>query len=114
MMAEITGKLGQPARGHEAGEPVSQRRPEGPRHDSSLWLLESRLDRAQGLDEHIADLVAYAEARREAFDELSRDCEVDISCGVFSGDDAQGGFTFEPSLSRRLADLQLPVVFDIY
>jgi hypothetical protein len=33
---------------------------------------------------------------------------------VFSGDDAQGGFELDPSLTSRLSDLQLPVEFDIY
>jgi hypothetical protein len=39
---------------------------------------------------------------------------MDMFCGIFTGSNGQGGFTFEPELSRRLADLALPVVFDLY
>ena len=63
---------------------------------------------------HIAELVAFAEANREALETLRPECEIDIFCGVFSGDGAQGGFTFAPALSKRLSDLQLAVAFDVY
>jgi hypothetical protein len=33
---------------------------------------------------------------------------------VFADPDAQGGWVFQIDLVRRLADLQLPVLFDLY
>ena len=39
---------------------------------------------------------------------------MDIFCGIFSGTDAQGGFTIDTEQLRRLADLQLDVTFDLY
>jgi hypothetical protein len=66
------------------------------------------------LDEHIDELVVFAEIHRDALDSLRADCSIDIFCGVFSGEGAQGGFALEPSLTRRLSDLQLAVEFDLY
>ena len=58
--------------------------------------------------------MTFAETHRLALDSLRADCRIDIFCGLFSGDDAQGGFTIEPSLSQRLSDLQLAVAVDVY
>ena len=58
--------------------------------------------------------MAAAEARTAALEALRDKCRIDIFCGVFSRDGAQGGFTVEPQLSARLAALSLPVGFDVY
>jgi hypothetical protein len=79
-----------------------------------MWSRESGLDRSSPLDEHIEELVAFAETNSETIDSLRTECDIDIFCGLFSGDDAQGGFTIEPTLSARLAELRLPVSIDIY
>jgi hypothetical protein len=79
-----------------------------------MWLLESTLDRARPLDQHIEEIAAFVEAHQQAVDSLRDQCVIDIFCGLFSGDGAQGGFTIEPALSGRLADLRLPVGIDIY
>lgn len=108
--ADLEARLGEPTRGHDIGDPVSPRLPDSPKRPHAYWTLESSIERTRPLDE----LVTFAEKNRDALDSLSPDCKMDISCGVFSGVDAQGGFSLEPSLSRRLSDLHLAVVFDIY
>jgi hypothetical protein len=50
----------------------------------------------------------------DALSSLGDLCEVDIFCGVFTEEDAQGGFVLDPELSRRLAELGLAVVVDVY
>jgi hypothetical protein len=110
---ELEARLGEPTRGHDIGDPVSRRRPDSPKRRHAYWTLESSIERTRPLDEHIDELLAFAEKRRDVFASLRRDCKMDIFCGVFSGVDAQGGFSLEPSVSRRLGELQLPVVFDI-
>jgi hypothetical protein len=59
-------------------------------------------------------LVEFAEPRIDQLGRLRPECSIDVFCGIFSGDHAQGGFEFEPALMLRLADLELAVVFDIY
>jgi hypothetical protein len=110
---ELRTRLGEPTSGYKAGEPVSTRRAM-PERDAALWILDSGLARSQRLDEHVAVLVEALEARADAIEDVRRACDIDIFCGVFSTDDAQGGFTFEPDLTGRLARLRVPVVFDIY
>jgi hypothetical protein len=73
----------------------------------------SALEEAAALDRHVSELLDYIDANREGFQTIREHCEIDIFCGIFSGPD-QGGFTFEPELSRRLADADLAVGFDIY
>lgn len=113
-LAEITRRLGEPTRGWDIGEPVTLRYPDAPLRKRSVWSLESRLDERTPLDAHVAPLLDFAESRRAELDELRDECWIEIFCGVFSGEDAQGGFAFEPELLTRLADLGVPVVFDMY
>jgi hypothetical protein len=59
--------------------------------------------------------VAFAESRRSELEALRPSCRsIDTFCGVFADPDAQGGWVFQIDLVRRLADLQLPVLFDLY
>ncbi|MGI5504360.1 DUF4279 domain-containing protein [Lentzea sp. CA-135723] len=111
MLAELVAALGEPDHGYDIGDPVSRRRTDGPRRTMSHWSLSSRAERTSPLDEHVAELVAFVEGRRREFEALGGD--VDIFCGVFTADDAQGGFTFTTDLMRRLAELDLEVTFDL-
>ncbi|GLY53760.1 DUF4279 domain-containing protein [Lentzea sp. NBRC 102530] len=113
VLAELVAALGEPARGHDIGDPVG-RLPDGARRTMSYWSRAGRAERTSPLDEHIAELVAFVEAHRREFDALRGDVEIDIFCGVFTADDAQGGFTLTVDLMRRLAELELEVGFDVY
>lgn len=107
---ELVKALGEPTVSRAADDPVRQR---GPKREQSLWRLESRLDENAPLDQHIAALLDAIDAHRDGFDAIRQYCEIDIFCGIFSGG-GQGGFTMEPDLTRRVADLGLAVGFDIY
>jgi hypothetical protein len=113
-LAELTEALGSASKGYDRGDLVSRRIPDGKRHQRAGWFLESEARRVKRLEDQIEDLVAFVEERRETFDALAPRVEKDIFCGIFSGQSAQGGFTLEPALLRRLADLGLEVVFDLY
>ena len=113
-LVELEAQLGKPTEGHEIGDPVSRQRPDGSRHQQAYWGLKSSIERTVRLDEHIDELLAFAEGHRDALDSVRASCSIDIFCGVFTGETGQGGFTFEPAISQRLGDLQLPVGFDVY
>jgi hypothetical protein len=110
---ELTRALGEPTKSHDAGDPVSRHRPNSTRHKTALWLLESGIDETAPLDQHIAALLDRIDARRADFDAIRQECEIDIFCGIFSDGD-QGGFTLEPDIIRRLAEVGLALGFDIY
>ena len=111
--AELTARLGEPSTSYERGDPVSSR-PGASTRRRAMWCVESGLDRSRTLDEHLATIADRVEERHEAFESIRDRCDIDVFCGIFSGDDGQGGFVIEPSLSDRLARFRLPVVFDIY
>ncbi len=113
-LAELTARLGEPTRGKDIGEPVTLRRPDAPLRKATHWGLTSTAERSEPLDVHVAEILDFAESHRGELDALRAQCDICIWCGVFSGEDAQGGFTFDPALNRRLADLALEVVFDLY
>jgi Domain of unknown function (DUF4279) len=113
-LRDLTAALGSPTTGHDRGEPASRSNPDGPKRGQASWLLESKGRRARPLEDQIEELVAFAEEHRKAFEALAPMLERRIVCGVFSGEHAQGGFILGPGLLRRLADLDLPVVFDLY
>lgn len=110
---ELTARLGEPSESYERGDPVSSR-PGASTRRRAMWRIESGLDRSRTLDEHLLALADFVEERQEAFESIRDRCDIDIFCGIFSGDDGQGGFVIQPSLSDRLARLRLPVAFDIY
>ena len=113
-LADLIAVLGSPSDSYDRGDSVSLRNPDGPKRQRAYWSLESEGGRARPLEDQIDDLVTFAEQRQEAFAAFMPRVERRIFCGVFSGNDAQGGFTLEPALLRRLADLKLEVVFDLY
>ena len=113
-LADLTAALGSPSAGHDHGDPVSRRKPGATKRRGATWILESEGPRVRLLEDQIEDLVMFSEEHRGAFDALAPRPERHIFCGVFSGTNAQGGFALEPALMRRLADLDLVVVFDLY
>ena len=113
-LAELKARLGEPTTGKDIGEPVTLRRPDAPLRKHTHWGLESTAKRSEPLHVHIVEILDFADAHRAELDGLRGECYICISCGVFSGEDAQGGFVLDPELNRRLADLALDVVFDVY
>ncbi|MFS8105222.1 DUF4279 domain-containing protein [Lentzea alba] len=113
-LADLVAALGESTDGHDIGDPVSRRRPDGALRAGAQWALTSSAQRTSPLDEHVAELVAFIEARSREIDALGDKVQIDVFCGVFTGDDAQGGFTLEADLMRRLSALNVDVVFDLY
>jgi hypothetical protein len=78
------------------------------------WILEADDgDGSRPLVEQVTELVNFLEANQEAFDGLGDRVFRDLWLVLVSGE-AQGGFTFSPELLRRLANLEIEVVFDLY
>jgi hypothetical protein len=114
LLGDLVAALGEPSDGFSVGDRASPRLPEstGKRHTS--WNLKSKASRDRPLEQQIAELAIFLEEHREALAAIRADVDVDIFCGVFTGDGAQGGFDLDEGLLRRLADLEVVVVFDIY
>src|SRR6266576_497253 len=90
-LAELIAVLGDPSDGHDVGDAISSRLPERTREEAR-WGLKSTVERTSPLDEHIDELVTFAEDRRDLLARLRADCEIDIFCGVFTSDNINGGF----------------------
>jgi hypothetical protein len=112
-LARLTAVLGEPANGYDRGERISLRMPPERRRPRTLWTHIPEGGTTADLSDLVERLVAFMERRRAAFALLAPDIERDIFCGVFSGT-TQGGWSFEPALIRRLAALDVPIVFDLY
>ncbi|MDX8055218.1 DUF4279 domain-containing protein [Lentzea sp. BCCO 10_0798] len=113
-LPDLVAALGEPTRSYDIGDLVSPRRPDGPRRTSAYWSLGSQAQRTDPLDQHIAELVTFVDAHRREIDALRDKAQIDAFCGVFTGDDTQGGFTLTSGLMRRLGELNLDVGFDLY
>jgi hypothetical protein len=110
----LVAALGEPSDGFSIGDRASPRLPECTKKRHTSWSLKSKASRERLLEAQIAELASFLEEHREALAAVRADVDVDIFCGVFSGDGAQGGFELDGALLRRLADLDVVVVFDVY
>ena len=54
------------------------------------------------------------DARREGFDAIRPDCEIDVFCGLWSGEATRGGPILWPDLLARLVELELPLSLEHY
>jgi len=80
---------------------------------SSVWILESPLDKQVPLEEHLKWLLDALEPKIEIICRIAKQYETDFFCG-FSSDNGQGGCTFSVVLLERLARLGVPLVLDLY
>ena len=103
-----------PTRTHSRGEPRS-RQGKGAEiaWRDSLWLLQSPLDAGADPAEHLKWLLGVLEPKNSLIKTLSQDYQVDLFCG-FSSASGQGGFILDAGTLRRLADLSIPLIIDLY
>ena len=80
---------------------------------TSFWLLQSPLDASQPLEEHLEWLLDRLEPKTDSIKSLVEKWYGDFFCGLFS-EDLQGGATIESGLLRRLAQMGIPLVLDLY
>jgi hypothetical protein len=85
----------------------------GRNHPRHGWCLESRLDTAEPLEDHLETLLSVLESRKSILDDLSSTCEMVFFCG-FASHQGQGSMSLSPELLKRLADLSLWVTLDLY
>jgi hypothetical protein len=110
--ADLVAALGTPTISREVGSLVSPRSQTGRR--DSVWRLDSSGHGTnQPLDEQIEELVQFAEAHSEMFDQLRPTCHADLFCGVGQRT-INAGFQLRPDLTRRIAALELPITFHVY
>ena len=111
--ASITQILGcKPAACREIGDFVN--RATDRRSSKAWWTLESTLQWDESVPEQIRQLAAFLESRPEAaLRTLAANCRLELFC-TFAPDEGQGGFTLDPDILRRTADLGLEVVIDFW
>jgi uroporphyrin-III C-methyltransferase len=80
----------------------------------SLWCLQSPLGDERDMVEHLQWLLDVIEPKAEALKDLSKYCKKIIFFCGFSSSHGQGGFTLDPQLLVRLANLGIPFSLDLY
>lgn len=80
---------------------------------ASFWYLECPLSDRLPLPEHLRWLLDLLEPKLDLINSITQKWRVEFFCG-FSSEGGQGGITFDPSLLRRLANMGIPLVFDLY
>lgn len=114
---DVSRLLGLDASGvQRKGEPQYPKNPDSLlRFRSGGWLLSTKGHvESRDLRRHVEWLLGRLEPQREALLRLSREgCAMDLFCFWLSAG-GQGGPELDAVLMGRLADLSLPIRFDIY
>jgi hypothetical protein len=99
---------------HLKGEPRSRRNPGSSVFEQSVWIYESPLPDSSELHEHLAKLLELLESKQAAIDAVrDRIASMDIFC-MFSSENGQGSAELNANLLRRLADLRIDLLIDLY
>jgi hypothetical protein len=80
---------------------------------TGTWQLEGGLPEGTELEEQIAALLSAVTADLQAWQQLGREFDVDIFCGVFL-DDSNRGFVLSPRVMQMLSERGIELGFDIY
>ena len=103
----------EPSSAANRGDPTSKHAPASGVRELSSWILESGVGTTQSLEEHLGALLPFVEAHAEGLQQLAEDCKLEIFCGFSSGN-GQGGFVIEHDLLRRIGEVGLDIVLDLY
>jgi len=99
---------------HLKGELRSERNPQSSKFEQSLWIYDSSLPDSSTLSEHITHIVNLLELKQGALDKIrARITTMDIFC-MFSSEHGQGSAELDADILRRLADLRLNLIIDLY
>lgn len=102
--------LGEPSKGYSKGDSFSKG---NKTRENSYWSLESSLNPSAKFESHVAEILNYIESKADVFSRMQNECEIDLFC-MLSSDNGQGGFSLPVSLSEKLSEYRLDIVFDIY
>jgi Domain of unknown function (DUF4279) len=112
--AQVTKIIGLPPTSfYEKGDLVSRKSQTPGYRQNSMWILESDLPADAMLDDHVDSICCLVELRSVALKTLRRDCSIDVFCGFFS-DSEQAGFMLSKETIRKLAALEVDLIFDVY
>jgi hypothetical protein len=78
----------------------------------NVWLLESPAGVGAPIEDHIEALIGIVDARREVFEALTGECDIDlvVACEV----PPQLGFVITETQVSRLAHARLALTFSLY
>jgi hypothetical protein len=80
---------------------------------TSIWILESPIDTHLPLQDHLRWLLDALEPKLDVVHEIANRYDARLHCG-YSSEHGQGGCTFDVSLLKRIADLGVQLVLDLY
>ena len=97
-----------------AGTPVSSRNPSGPKHEETIWILESGKSDECELSEHIAQICELIGSRSERLLSIRpRLIEADVFC-MYSSEDGQGMCSIQSKHMKVLGAHEVDIVIDLY
>jgi hypothetical protein len=80
---------------------------------TSIWILDSPLDEHLPLQHHLKWFFEALEPKLDVVHAITKQHDVKLVCG-YSSEHGQGGCTFDTSLLRRLSNLGVSLVLDLY
>lgn len=108
-LSELKGALGEPSGGFSKGDLWGS---SGRLREQTLWAWESRSPQAATLESHLQEVLAFVDSLEE-FEQVRKDCEIDIFC-MLSTTNGQGGASLPHRLMSKMAALEIDLVLDIY
>jgi hypothetical protein len=110
--ADVSAVLGSsPSLSYRRGDPVSPR--VSVSRKNGMWLLESRVERASSLDEHIAELLGRVSADLNEWAKLTSRFSADVYCTIQVAAE-NSGLELTSDTLRTLVARGLTIQFDIY
>ena len=96
------------------GELRRKRNPKSNVFEKSVWLYDSSLPDSSALHEHLECLLKVIESNRVPLAGIRhRIAAMDIFC-MFSSQHGQGSAVLDAELLRRLGELDIDVIIDLY
>ena len=105
--------LVQPTICRNRGDLISTHNPQSKRRTSSVWILDSELDRSLPIESHLEKIVDFVEKNVDRLIPLVSQSTISIFCG-FSSTEAQSSFILSTKILKQLNVIPLEIIFDLY
>ena len=98
-----------PSKSVVKGTPTGSAQPAA--HPFNIVVIASQLENSTDVLEHLEDVLCLVESKKLQLKRLARKCVAEIHINYATS--SEGGWTFEPKLLRRMANLGLKVVVSV-
>jgi hypothetical protein len=90
-----------------------RRPPSNPQIEECLWVLDSGLSPSKPLEDHLQTLLSVVTSNADGLLKIKDRCRLDFFCG-FSSRSGQGGFGIDSSSLRRMGQLNIDLIIELY